>query len=414
MKKKGVLVEILDPGKKEIKDESFNEFRLLVETLSFEIVAETSQTLRDVNYAYFIGKGKVEELKEIVKLAEADYVFIDSQLRYLQLRNLSKEIGVPCFDRPHLILMIFAMRAKTGEGKLQVELSELRMKLPEIVHDDINLDQQTASLIGLKGPGERKTELKKRYIEKRIQILEEKLDSIKKQREARRKRRLRSNIPIVAIAGYTNSGKSTLMNRLTDAGAYVENRLFATLDTLVRVGNVVGDYKVIFIDTIGFIRDLPHTLIYAFHSTLEEILDAWIAIILVDASDQDFNEKLNTVKETIKELGGENITQLIVFNKIDKISSEKLDTLKLQYKNALFISALSGRGIDELKASIRSILEKSFVQIKLFIPMSNINLIPEIFACARVISKDDQSDGVLLKVEGFSENINKYSRFIVK
>lgn len=414
MKKKGVLVEILDPGKKEIKDESFNEFRLLVETLSFEIVAETSQTLRDVNYAYFIGKGKVEELKEIVKLAEADYVFIDSQLRYLQLRNLSKEIGVPCFDRPHLILMIFAMRAKTGEGKLQVELSELRMKLPEIVHDDINLDQQTASLIGLKGPGERKTELKKRYIEKRIQILEEKLDSIKKQREARRKRRLRSNIPIVAIAGYTNSGKSTLMNRLTDAGAYVENRLFATLDTLVRVGNVVGDYKVIFIDTIGFIRDLPHTLIYAFHSTLEEILDAWIAIILVDASDQDFNEKFNTVKETIKELGGENITQLIVFNKIDKISSEKLDTLKLQYKNALFISALSGSGIDELKASIRSILEKSFVQIKLFIPMSNINLIPEIFACARVISKDDQSDGVLLKVEGFSENINKYSRFIVK
>lgn len=414
MKKKGVLVEILDPGKKEIKDESFNEFRLLVETLSFEIVAETSQTLRDVNYAYFIGKGKVEELKEIVKLAEADYVFIDSQLRYLQLRNLSKEIGVPCFDRPHLILMIFAMRAKTGEGKLQVELSELRMKLPEIVHDDINLDQQTASLIGLKGPGERKTELKKRYIEKRIQILEEKLDSIKKQREARRKRRLRSNIPIVAIAGYTNSGKSTLMNRLTDAGAYVENRLFATLDTLVRVGNVVGDYKVIFIDTIGFIRDLPHTLIYAFHSTLEEILDAWIAIILVDASDQDFNEKFNTVKETIKELGGENITQLIVFNKIDKISSEKLDTLKLQYKNALFISALSGRGIDELKASIRSILEKSFVQVKLFIPMSNINLIPEIFACARVISKDDQSDGVLLKVEGFSENINKYSRFIVK
>jgi len=414
LKKKGVLVEILDPGKKEIKDESFNEFRLLVETLSFEIVAETSQTLRDVNYAYFIGKGKVEELKEIVKLAEADYVFIDSQLRYLQLRNLSKEIGVPCFDRPHLILMIFAMRAKTGEGKLQVELSELRMKLPEIVHDDINLDQQTASLIGLKGPGERKTELKKRYIEKRIQILEEKLDSIKKQREARRKRRLRSNIPIVAIAGYTNSGKSTLMNRLTDAGAYVENRLFATLDTLVRVGNVVGDYKVIFIDTIGFIRDLPHTLIYAFHSTLEEILDAWIAIILVDASDQDFNEKFNTVKETIKELGGENITQLIVFNKIDKISLEKLDTLKLQYKNALFISALSGRGIDELKASIRSILEKSFVQIKLFIPMSNINLIPEIFACARVISKDDQSDGVLLKVEGFSENINKYSRFIVK
>jgi len=414
LRKKGVLVEILDPGKKEIKNEHFNEFRLLVETLSFEIVAETSQTLRDVNYAYFIGKGKVEELKEIVKLAEADYVFIDSQLRYLQLRNLSKEIGVPCFDRPHLILMIFAMRAKTGEGKLQVELSELRMKLPEIVHDDINLDQQTASLIGLKGPGERKTELKKRYIEKRIQILEEKLDSIKKQREARRKKRLRSNIPIVAIAGYTNSGKSTLMNRLTDAGAYVENRLFATLDTLVRVGNVGGDYKVIFIDTIGFIRDLPHTLIYAFHSTLEEILDAWIAIILVDASDQDFNEKFNTVKETIKELGGENITQLIVFNKIDKISSEKLDTLKLQYKNALFISALSGRGIDELKALIRSILEKSFVQIKLFIPMSNINLIPEIFANARVISKDDQSDGVLLKVEGFSENINKYSRFIVK
>jgi GTP-binding protein HflX len=414
LKKKAVLVEILDPKKKEVKDEYFNEFRLLVETLNFEIVAETSQAIRDVNYGYFIGKGKVEELKEIVKLAEADYVFIDARLTFLQLRNLSREVGAPCFDRPHLILMIFGQRAKTSEGKLQVELSELRMKLPEIVHADINLDQQTASLIGLKGPGERKTELKRRYIEKRIQILEGKLGLIKKQREGRRKRRLRSNIPIVAIAGYTNSGKSTLMNRLTSGGAYVENMLFATLDTLVRIGDVGGGYNVIFIDTIGFIRDLPHTLIYAFHSTLEEILDAWIIIILVDVSDQDFIDKLSTVKETIKELGGENIPQLIVFNKIDKISSEKLDIIKEQHKDATFISALTGTGIDELKANIKSVFEKSFVKVRLFIPVGNINLVPEIFASARVISKEDQLEGVLLTVEGFNENINKYSRFIIK
>jgi GTP-binding protein HflX len=413
LKKKAVLIEIVDPGKKEIKDQYFEEFRLLVETLSLEIVAETAQTLRKVNYAYFIGKGKVEELRGIVKLVEADYVFIDSQLTYLQLRNLSKEIGVPCFDRPHLILMIFAMRAKTGEGKLQVELSELRMRLPEIVHADINLDQQTASLIGLKGPGERKTELKRRYIEKRINVLENKLESIKKQREGRRKKRVRSNIPIVAITGYTNSGKSTLMNKLTDASAYVENMLFATLDTLVREGDIGGDCRVLFTDTIGFIRDLPHALIYAFHSTLEEIIDAWIILILVDVSDSDFPEKLDTVQKTIGELGGENIPQLIIYNKIDKITHEQLNFLKAEYKDAIFISALKGEGVNELKDAIRSIIERSFVKVKIFIPLNSINLIPEIFASTRVVSKDDKNNGVLLTIEGFVENVNKYNKFIV-
>lgn len=413
MKKKAILVQIINPHKKEIRDDYFDELRLLVETLDLEIVAETTQTIREVNYGYFIGKGKVEELSHLVKLVEADFVFIDSQLTYLQLRNLSREISAPCFDRPHLILMIFAMRAHTAEGKLQVELSELRMRLPEIVHAGINLDQQTASLIGLKGPGERKTELKRRYIEKRIKVLEERLESIKKQREARRKRRVRSNIPIVAIAGYTNAGKSTLLNVFTGADAYVENMLFATLDTLVREGNIGGEYKVLFTDTIGFIRDLPHALIYAFHSTLEEILDAWVILILVDVSDPDFSEKLNTVESTIKELGGENIPRIFVYNKIDLVDRELLDFLKSKHKDAIFISALKQEGIDELKVELRTIIERTFIRVNMFIPFSNMKVVPEIFASAKVISKENQVDGVLLKVEGFAENISKYNKFVI-
>ena len=180
---KAVIVEVLDPHKKEVREEYFEEFRLLVETLNINIVAETTQFVKNINYSFYLGKGKVEELREIAKLTEANYIFIDAKLTFLQLRNLSRVIEIPCIDRPHLILMIFSMRAKSAEGKLQVELSDLRMRLPEIVHSNMYLDQQTASLLGLKGPGERKTELKRRYIEARIGVLEEKIKTIKKGRE---------------------------------------------------------------------------------------------------------------------------------------------------------------------------------------------------------------------------------------
>ncbi len=409
--RKVVLVEIIDAKTREIREESFDEFRLLIETLGFDIVAETSQVLREVNYSFYIGKGKLEEIRQIVRLLGAEYVFIDSMLTYLQLRNLSKEIGVPCIDRPHLILMIFSMRAKTSEGKLQVELSQLKMRLPEIVHSTVNLDQQTGSEMGLKGPGERKTELKRRYIENRVKVLEERLKEIKMHREERRKKRKKSNIPLVAIVGYTNSGKSTLLNALTGADSYVENMLFATLDTLVRESELKDNFKVLFTDTIGFIRDLPAALIYAFHSTLEEIDDAWLIVHLVDATSYEFRNKIEVVNQTLKELNCDKITRILVFNKIDMLESEKLELLKEMYEDAIFISALKGTGIDELKDRIYEILSKFLVKMKIFVPYDKSYLLNMVYENTKVINKKEQDDGVLFFVEGFVENINKFRDF---
>lgn len=412
-KPKAVLVQIIDPKIREIKEESFEEFRLLVETLNIEIAAETSQVLKEVNYAFYIGKGKLEEIKQIVRLLNADYVFIDAMLTYLQLRNLTREIGVSCIDRPHLILMIFSMRAKTSEGKIQVELSQLKMRLPEIIHSSIDLDQQTGSEIGLKGPGERKTELKRRYIENRIKALELRLREIKRHREERRKRRKRGNIPIVAIVGYTNSGKSTLINALTHADSYVEDMLFATLDTLVRESEVHDRFKVLFTDTIGFIRDLPPALIYAFHSTLEEIEDAWLIIHVVDASSFNFRNKIEVVETTLKELNCQDIPILLVFNKIDLLSFEQIDVLKQQYKDAVFISALKQAGLSELKEKVYQVLSKYVIRVKVFIPYEKSSLLNAIYESVNVISKKEDDKGTFLFLEGFIENVNKFKNYFV-
>ncbi len=410
--KKAVVVEVINPLVREISEDSFEEFKLLVETLGYEIPAETTYIARKPNYGFFIGKGKVNEIRQIVKLLDTEVVFIDTKLSYLQIRNLSKEIGVPVVDRPHLILMIFDMRAKTKEGKLQVELSELKMHLPEIVHSGISLDQQVGSEMGLKGPGEKKTELKRRYIEKRIKVLEKKLLEIRKQRMLRRKKRKKSNIPIIAIAGYTNSGKSTLLNRLTTPDAYVEDMLFSTLDTLVREGELNGE-KVLFVDTIGFIRDLPPALIYAFHSTLEEILDAWIILHVTDVSVPDFSAKMETVLRTINELGASLIPRITVFNKIDKISEEKLNFLKQRYPEAVFILALSGEGIEALKERISKEISRLHTSEKLFIPHDKQSVLSKIYDTLEVLHSESTEKGVFLVVKGFKQDVDKFKAYKV-
>ncbi len=413
-KRKAISVEVIKSGVREISDDSFEEFKLLIETLGIEIVGEATQVVRTPNYAYFLGKGKVNELRQIVKLLNADLVFIDTKLTYLQLRNLTKEVGVPVIDRPHLILMIFSMRARTKEAKLQVELSQLKMHLPEIVHSGMYLDQQTGSEIGLKGPGEKRTELKRRYIEKRINTLEKKLKEIAKQRELRRKKRRKSKIPIIAIAGYTNSGKSTLLNKLTKPDAYVENMLFSTLDTLVREGELSENKKVLFVDTIGFIRDLPPMLIYAFHSTLEEILDAWVILHVVDASSPDFSGKIESVMKTLNELGAFNIPRILVFNKIDKISAEKFLFLKNKFPEAVFISALKGEGIEELKNKIRNKISSLYVKLTLLIPYSRQDVVSAIYGVANVISVKNTERGTEIVAEGFRNSMFQFKKYAIR
>lgn len=410
---RAVLIHVIDAKRKEIRDEYLEEFRLLVSTLSYEIIAETTYMVREPHYATFLGKGKIEEIQKLVELTEADIVFIDTTLTFLQLKNLSKEIEVPVIDRPHLILMIFSMRAKTLEAQVQVELTQLKMHLPEIVHSGADLDQQTGSKLGLKGPGERSTELRRRYIEKRIKTLEEKLVNIKKHRSEIRKRRKKSNIPIVSIVGYTNAGKSTLINALTSSNAYVEDKLFATLDSLSRLGEVKNGLYAIFVDTIGFIRDLPPQLIYSFHATLEEILDSWIIIHLVDASDELLENKMEVVLETLQELGVKDIPILTVFNKIDKLDEETLNDLKKQYKDAVFISASNNINIDELREAIASMMEGFIIKQKLFLPFDKMDVLDGIYSNTHVISRKDTEEGVMLFVEGYYTEVSKFKPFFV-
>ena len=412
--KKAILVEIIQQNRREISEDSFDEFRFLVQTLGVEIVGESTQVIKIPNYTFFLGKGKVNEIKQIVKLLDADFVFIDTKLTYLQLKNLTKEIGISVIDRPHLILMIFDMRAKTKEGKLQVELSELKMHLPEIVHSGIYMDQQVGSEIGLKGPGEKKTELKRRYIEKRIKILEEKLREIKKQRELRRKKREKNNIPIIAFVGYTNSGKSTLLNRMIGGeDAYVEDMLFSTLDTLVREGEIDEQTKVLFVDTIGFIRDLPPTLIYAFHSTLEEILDAWIIIHIVDVSVPSFKDRMDSVQFTINELKASKIPRILVFNKIDKLDIERRSFLQKRYNNAVLISALTGEGINDLKRKLKDEISKLYLRVSLLIPYTEPKVLSSIYKETNIIQSKSTEVGTLLTVEGFKGNIEKFKKYFL-
>ena len=410
-KDKAILIEVIDSNRRGISLDSFEEFKTLVKTLGIEIVAETMQIINKPNYAFFIGKGKLNEIKQVSKLVNPKYVFINAKLTYLQLKNISKEIGVPCIDRPHLILMIFAMRAKTREGKLQIELSELKMRLPEIVHSKSYLDQQVGSEIGLKGPGEKMTEVKRRYVEKRIKVLEKKLRVIALQRALRRKRRRKSNIPVIAIVGYTNSGKSTLLNQLTRSNAYTENMLFSTLDTLVREGNIDDETKVLFVDTIGFIRDLPPTLIYAFHSTLEEILDAWIIIHVVDISVPDFRKKIDSVLITLNKLKAADIPRVLVFNKIDKISYEELLRYKRLFKEAIFISALNGKGLDELKEKLRKELSLLFVRRTLLIPYTKPKVLAMAYRETKIIERRNKEKGIYLSIEGFKGNVEKFKHY---
>lgn len=409
--KSSIIVNVIDPKKKEIFRDSFEEFRLLVETLSYEIVAETLYTIREPHYATFLGKGKIEELKNLVKLTEASIIFVDSTLTFLQLRNLSKEIGVPVVDRPHLILMIFSFRAKTLEAKLQVELSQLKMRLPEIVHSDVDLDQQTGSMLGLKGAGERKTEIKRRYIENRIKVLENKLEEIKKHRFEVRKKRKKGNIPIVSIVGYTNAGKSTLLNILTASNALVEDKLFATLDTLARVGDIKEGLTAIFVDTIGFISNLPPQLVYSFRSTLEEILDSWLIIHVIDVSDSQFRTKMDVVLETLNDLGVHDIPIITVFNKIDLVDQNTIQYLQKSFPSAVFISALKNVGIDKLKDTIFMALKDLVITSKIFIPFSKLYLLDEIYNSMHVISRKDTEEGIILFVEGYLNNVYKYKEF---
>lgn len=346
-------------------DSSLAELRELAATAGAEVVEVLTQKREAPKKATYLGSGRVLELAELCAAQEADLVIFDCELSPTQLRNL--EDAVPCriIDRTMLILDIFAARARSAEGRLQVELAQLQYRLPRLSGLGKSLSRLGGG-IGTRGPGETKLESDRRHIHRRIAALKERLEEVRRHREGLRSRRRKDGVRTVALVGYTNAGKSTLLNRLTDAGVLAENKLFATLDTTARALNLPDGQSVLLIDTVGFVRRLPHHLVNAFRSTLEEAVEADVILNLCDAGSPESDEHLDVSRKLLAELGCGETPILSVLNKWDTVSDEPHDRVG----NTFYISALHGWGLETLLDGIVEALPPDRRRVKLLFPFS--------------------------------------------
>ena len=337
------------------------EFVELATSAGAEVVDELVCARKIPDPRFFIGKGKVVELAESVKNNNADLIISSAPLSPSQERNLEKELQARVLDRSGLILDIFAQRARTFEGKLQVELAQLRHLSTRLIRGWTHLERQKGG-IGLRGPGETQLETDRRLIGKRMRQLKSRLDQVDSRRTMNRQNRVRAEIPTVALVGYTNAGKSTLFNALTGAAVYVEDKLFATLDPTMRKMQLPEESHAILVDTVGFVRDLPHELIAAFRSTLQETKEADLILHLIDASDADRWQRVRQVNAVLKELGADQVPQIRVYNKIDKLDRKpRITNNRRGEGRAVWLSAVTGEGISLLPEAIGDRLRRKKV-----------------------------------------------------
>jgi len=377
-------------------EEYLDELALLADTAGAEIVARLTQDRDRIDPATFIGKGKVEEIRMLVEAQKIPLVIFDDDLSAVQVRNLERTLECKVLDRSALILDIFASRAKTNEAKTQVELAQLQYLLPRLTRQWTHLSKQYGG-IGTKGPGETQIETDRRMIRARIGHLKEKLDRISRQRVTQRKSR--SLHTRAALVGYTNAGKSTLLNLLSGSDVFVENRLFATLDPTTRVVPLNAAIQILMTDTVGFIRKLPHHLVASFKSTLEEITEADLLLHLVDVSNPHFEEQISIANDTLAELDADEKPTLMVFNKIDRLVDRTLlHSLANQYQHRVFISATRGINILGLKEEVLVLLEKEFIEETFHIRQENQKLISHLHAAGEVLERVYEDNQVILRV----------------
>ncbi len=385
-RERAILVGAVMPGMRRFyEEESLKELSLLADTAGAEVVDEVVQVRGEVDSATLIGRGKVHQIARLAAEKQAGVVIFDSDLSPIQVKNLEKEIGCKILDRSGLILDIFAKRARTREAQIQVELAQLQYLLPRLTRRWTHLSRQEAG-IGTRGPGETQLEVDRRAIRKRITHLKKELLKIESQRRVRRKRR--EDFPKVALVGYTNVGKSTLLNALAESEVFVEDRLFATLDATIRAFDLEGQRRVLLIDTVGFIRKLPAHLVASFRSTLEETLEADILVHVVDISHSNFMEQIGTVQNVLEEIGAGDKPVIMVFNKIDLIDEmSDWNHLKERFQGSLFISAARGIGLENLKREIQKRLEEMEVEDRIYISISETKVISKIYDLAEVLDR---------------------------
>ncbi|WP_422930196.1 GTPase HflX [Singulisphaera sp. PoT] len=376
-------------------DDPLDEIRGLAKTAGLIVVGSMLQKRHQVDIATYIGSGKVEELKELVEAHEADLVVFDNDLGPAQTRNLEKLLGVKVIDRTEVILDIFATRARTHEAHLQVELAQLEYAMPRLKRMWTHLSRYKGG-IGVRGPGEKQLEEDRRLVMHRIQDLKAKLSKV----QARKEREVagRGDAPTVSLVGYTNAGKSTLMNALTDAGVLVEDKLFATLDTRTRRWRFRGGGHVLLSDTVGFIRNLPHSLVASFKATLEEARQADLLLHVVDSSSPEAELQIQAVKSVLEELGLADQPTILVLNKSDRVPDRSfLDVLKAHHDDSVTISAASGDGLERLEQAVREVLNERALDAEVETGVENGRVLAYLAQHAQIHNRTYDDDRVVLQ-----------------
>ncbi|WP_425547551.1 GTPase HflX [Actinomadura vinacea] len=412
-----VLVGVWTEGTAEMAENSLRELALLAETAGSQVLEGLVQRRTRPDPATYIGSGKAAELRDIVISTGADTVICDGELAPSQLRHLEETVQVKVIDRTALILDIFAQHAKSREGKAQVELAQLNYLLPRLRGWGGNLSRQVGGRaaggvgIGGRGPGETKIELDRRRIRTRMAKLRRQIEGMSKARDTKRGERRRHQVPAVAIAGYTNAGKSSLLNRLTGAGVLVENALFATLDPTVRRTETPGGRVHTLADTVGFVRHLPHQLVEAFRSTLEEVSDAGLILHVVDGSDPDPESQIDAVREVLREIGADHIPEIIVINKADAADELALTRLQLREPHSVVVSARTGSGIERLREAIEADLPRLERELRVLLPYDRGDLVARVHERGEVLKQDHVAEGTVMHARVPDTLANELERY---
>ncbi len=400
---KVVLIGVWSSGSYDQATRSMAELAQLAQTAGSQVMDALIQRRDTPDPATYIGSGKLAELRQIVVATGADTVICNGELSPSQLSKMEKVVKVKVVDRTWLILDIFAQHARSREGKAQVSLAQMQYMLPRLRGWGESLSRQSGGRvgsqgggIGTRGPGETKLETDRRRIGKSMAKLRREIKEMHKARITQRKAREKHKVPAVAIAGYTNAGKSSLLNRLTNAGVLVENALFATLDPTVRQAKTPSGREFTLSDTVGFVRDLPHQLVEAFRSTLEEVSNSDLILHVVDGSDSDPEGQLTAVRAVLSEIEATNVPEIVVINKCDAADPFVIDRIKLREKNAVAVSALTGQGIDELIAMIEDQLPSPQIDVKVLIPYTQGDLLARIYKEGHLLSRTDTENGYLI------------------